>query len=138
MNKVKIDEAIRSLAILPNAVELIAAARIEYLSSIKTKAESAIPVAIGKPRLKFINGSIAKWWLTDDTHFSTWAKTPKEAYAEWNIRRYIYTRIPRAGRWNKKDCLAWANSGFKSGSSWIGNEKIAGYDYATDELILRG
>jgi len=136
MNKVKIDEALRSLAFLPNAVELVATARLEYLAFIKTKAERTIPVATAKPHLKRI--STGSWYLTDDTHFSTWADTPKEAYDEWNIRRHIYTRIPRAGRWNIKDTKRWASGGFKPGCSWIGNKKIAGYDFATDELILRG
>ena len=136
MSKAKIDEALKLLSMLPNAEELIRDARLEYVLSIRARACLAIPEAMAKPRIKRIRQGV--WWCCDDTHFSTCADTPKEAYEEWSVRRHLYTRISRRGVWNKKDCLNWAKSGSKPVGIWIGNKKIVGYDHATDELVLRG
>lgn len=135
----QITDALKLIAVLPDAVKLVAEARVDHLYLIsKTAADRAIPVAKDKPRLRRISGGKWKWWCHDDTLFSTWAATPQEAYAAWAIKKSSFTRIKRFGCWNAKDCRKWASDGCKPMSYWIGNKQIAGYDFDTDELILRG
>ena len=136
MLKDEINYALKVLAHVPNAIELVSLARKEYLQAMAASVEGRVRVAVAKPRIKRVSANV--YFCTDDTHFSAWANTAEDAYVRWDTLRHIYTRVPRKGFWNIKDCRAWAATGFKSGCSWIGNKKIAGYDHATDELILRG
>lgn len=98
-----------------------------------------------KPRIgiavnMFRAGShLPKRWACHDDYFMVGhGDTPEEAYAEWKIKEARRSRVKRYGIWNRRDCLAWFFNGCKVIRSYLGNQQIVGYDYSTDELILRG
>jgi hypothetical protein len=98
-----------------------------------------------KPRIgiaanMFLYGSsLPKRWACHDDYFiSGFGDTPAEAYADWKAKEARRARVKRYGIWNKKDCLAWFFQGCKVLRSYLGVQQIVGYDYSTDELILRG
>lgn len=98
-----------------------------------------------KPRIgiavnMFLPGShLPKRWACHDDYFMVGhGDTPEEAYADWKLKEVKRSRVARRGIWNMRDCLRWYHAGCKVIRSYLGSRQIVGYDFTTDELILRG
>ena len=90
-----------------------------------------------KPRIK--KNSQGLYWCSDKaTYRSGWGPTVRAAYEAWQLMDSKRFSIPRAGVWNKKDCLDWYRAGCPPISGCIGGRQICSYIPATDTLILRG
>lgn len=64
------------------------------------------------------------------------------AYVDWVVKQARRTRLARHTRWNKRSCHEWAQAGCPEIGSFYafadGMRQVVGYDWATDEIILRG
>ena len=81
---------------------------------------------------------LGKWRCHNDFLVQGFGPTRELAYANWLIKYITFTRMPRRGYWNKKDCLNWHRRGASVLRSYVGAKRISGYDPVTDELILQG
>lgn len=94
-----------------------------------------------KPRIK-LNPETQLYVCHDNYRVQASGETPALAYAHWDIKRSRRMRLARHGRWNKRACYAWANAGCPEIGSYYsypdGLRQIVGFDFATDEMILRG
>lgn len=96
-----------------------------------------LPCIILDSQLPYPSGR-AKWVCHDNYFLWGHGATPEAAYFDWRIKSESRTRHKRAGCWAKIPCHRWAQQGMKPLRTYIGGKHIVAYDWATDELILRG
>lgn len=91
-----------------------------------------------RPHLRY--HGIFKQWHCSSHHGSLVGRgsTAEAAWKDWKIRSQRFSRIPRKGVINRRDCMDWFRHGCFSVNALIGNKIQYGYDPITDELILQG